>query len=170
MKVIDKQKNAKHCIVCGLENEFGIKANFYNMEDGSCGCLLTYKEVHQSYPERTHGGMISAVLDEVMGRALWVNEPDVFGCTTTLNITFRKAVPYGTPLKARGILTSNSKMFFSAKGYLYDMDNNLLAEGSSKYVKLSYEKISGKGVNLDTEMKHKISDDVVEIDFPQIKD
>ena len=170
MKVIEKQRNARKCIVCGLENDFGIKANFYNMEDGSCGCLLTYKEVHQSYPERTHGGMISAVLDEVMGRALWFVEPDVFACTTTLNITFRKAVPYGAPLKARGIITHNSKMFFSAKGYIYDMDNNLLAEGSSKYVKLSYEKISGKGVDLDNEMKYKIQDGITEIDFPPIKD
>ncbi len=169
MKVVNKQKNAKKCVVCGLENEFGIKANFYDLEDGSCGCLLNFKEDHQSYPGRTHGGMISAVLDEVMGRALWFSEPDVFGCTTTMNISFRKAVPYGIPLKARGILTSNSKIFFSAKGFLYDMDGNLLAEGSAKYIKLSNSKISGEGIDLDDEMKYKINDDITEIDFPEVK-
>ena len=169
MKVVNKQKNAKKCIVCGLENEFGIKANFYDLEDGSCGCLLTFKEDHQSYPGRTHGGMISAVLDEVMGRALWFSEPDVFGCTTTMNISFRKAVPYGIPLKARGILTSNSKMFFSAKGFIYDMEGNLLAEGNAKYIKLSNSKISGEEIDLDDEMKYKIEDGITEFDFPEVK-
>lgn len=169
MKVINKQRNAKLCVVCGLENDLGIKASFYDLEDGSCGCLFSFKKIHQSYPGRTHGGMITAVLDEVMGRALWTTEPEVFGCTTTMNVTLRKAVPYGVPLKARGVIVSNSKMFFSAKGYIYDTENNLLAEANAKYVKLSDKKISGSDVKLEDEMKYKIIDDVKSIDFPETR-
>ena len=33
MKVIKKQKNSKNCVLCGLYNPYGIKANFYEMEN-----------------------------------------------------------------------------------------------------------------------------------------
>ncbi|MBO4261164.1 MAG: PaaI family thioesterase [Clostridia bacterium] len=100
MKVIKRQSNAKNCIICGLDNSFGLKAAFYEMEDKSVCALFNFLPEHQSYPTRTHGGMITALLDEVMGRALWSIEPDVYACTTTLSVSFRKAVPYGVPLKA----------------------------------------------------------------------
>ena len=64
MKVINKQTNSKMCILCGIENPCGVKASFYEMEDNSVIALFSFKEMHQSYPERTHGGMISAMLDE----------------------------------------------------------------------------------------------------------
>ena len=35
MKVISKQRNSKMCIICGLDNEYGLRAPFYNMEDSN---------------------------------------------------------------------------------------------------------------------------------------
>ena len=61
MKVISKQTNSKMCLICGLDNKLGLKANFYNMEDDSVGAIFTFKPEHQSYPERVHGGMLSAL-------------------------------------------------------------------------------------------------------------
>ena len=69
MKVRKKQTNAKDCIVCGINNPYGIHASFYEMEDDSLIALFRYKFDHQSYPERVHGGMIAAMLDETIGRA-----------------------------------------------------------------------------------------------------
>ena len=54
--------------------------------------------------------MISTLLDELMGRALWINEPETFGVTTSMSITYRHPVPYGVKLKARGYITFNSKI------------------------------------------------------------
>lgn len=34
-KVIGKQRNSRMRIVCGMDNPIGLKAQFYNMEDGS---------------------------------------------------------------------------------------------------------------------------------------
>ena len=44
MKVISKQRNSRMCIICGLDNPAGVKAQFYNMEDGSVGAIFTFKE------------------------------------------------------------------------------------------------------------------------------
>ena len=53
------------CIICGMDNEYGLNAEFYNMEDNSVFTLFRYREQHQSYPSRVHGGLITAMLDEL---------------------------------------------------------------------------------------------------------
>lgn len=166
MKVLSKQLNSKNCIICGMENDLGLKASFYNMEGDVVASLFTFKDKHQSYPGRTHGGMISALLDELMGRALWLKHPDTYGVTTTMNITFRKPVPYGEQLKAKASITSDSPLWFSSKGFIYDKDDNLLAEGSARYLKLSSEKAFEKGENAHEEMCYMIDDGITEIDLP----
>lgn len=165
MKVINKQKNSKNCIICGMENPNGLQAPFYILENDICATLFQFKSCHQSYPNRTHGGMISALLDELMGRALWINEPTTYGVTTTMNITFRKPVPYGVQLKGKGYITHNSKAWFSVEGQIYDMEDNLLAEGSARYLKLSAERAFGEGADDHEEMCYDLKDDVKEINF-----
>lgn len=168
MKVLKKQTNSKYCIICGLDNRLGVKAPFYNLEDGSVATVFQFKPEHQSYPGRTHGGMISSMLDELMGRALWVTEPDTYGVTTTMNVTFRKPVPYDATIKGRAIIVHNSKLGFSTKGELYDENNNLLAQGNAKYLKLPTEKIN-ENVSVENEMCYDVPDDVTELDFPEMK-
>ena len=51
MKVIGKQRNSKMCYICGLDNPFGMKSQFYNMEDGCVISPITYKSFHQSFPQ-----------------------------------------------------------------------------------------------------------------------
>ena len=63
MKVIKRQKNSRNCIICGLDNDASVKAPFYEMEDKCLVTIFEFKDFHQSYPERVHGGMISAMLD-----------------------------------------------------------------------------------------------------------
>lgn len=36
MKIVSKQKNSKMCMTCGLDNKYGVRAPFYNMEDRKC--------------------------------------------------------------------------------------------------------------------------------------
>ena len=165
MKVTGKQKNSRNCIICGMENHSGVKAPFYNMEDGCVASLFEFKPQHQSYPDRTHGGMVSAFLDEIAGRALWVKFPRLYGVTTTINVSFRKPVPYNTPLKARGKIVTDSPLFFSAKAAIYDESGKTLAECTARYFKLSVEKAFDKSVHEDEEMCYDIKDDITEIDF-----
>lgn len=169
MKVLNTQKNSRYCIICGMENELGLKARFYTLDNQSVATVFAFKKEHQSYPQRTHGGMISALLDEIMGRALWINEPEMYGVTTTLNVTYRQPVPYGVNLKARGYLTFNSPRGFSAKGEIYSMDGKLLAEATCRYLKLPPEKAFENVEHAKKEMCYEIPMDLTEIDFPEKK-
>lgn len=168
-KVTQRQTNSKNCIICGMDNESGVKAPFYNLEDGSVATLFKFGSHHQSYPGRTHGGLISAMLDELVGRVLWVEEPNTYAVTTTMSIKFRKPVPYDTLLKGRGYMTKNSSRMYVGRGEIYDMDNNLLAEFSGNYMKLSSAQASNSDCNVEEEMCYDIKDDIKVFDFPEKK-
>lgn len=166
MKVISKQTNSKMCLICGLENNLGLKADFYNMEDNSVGAIFTFKDVHQSYPGRVHGGMISALLDELAGRALWVTDPELFGVTATMTIKFRKPVPYNTKLFGQGEMVKRSGRLFIAKAKVMDENKNTLAELEGTYMILSANQITGgESFSKAEDVNFVVPDDITEIDL-----
>lgn len=160
MKVIKKQTNSKLCFICGMENAFGLKAPFYEMEDGSVMSIFTYHDYHQSYPERVHGGLITAMLDEIAGRAIWIVEPNTWAVTTEIKVKFRKVVPYDVKLKAVGKIVRNTRKIFYATAQIFDMEGQVLAEAEVTYFKLPLEKIATTGHD---DVNVYVPDDVKEI-------
>ena len=107
MKVVGKQRNSKMCFICGMDNPIGLKAQFYNMEDGSVMTKFQYREEHQSFPQRVHGGLIATMLDELGLRALWAKgSEERFGVTLSMESKFRKPVPYNEILIGRQFLNN----------------------------------------------------------------
>ena len=167
MKVLSKQNNSHMCMICGMENVYGVKGQFYNMEDGSVGALFTFREEHQSYPGRVHGGMLATMVDELAGRVLWTDRPDLIAVTMDIKVNYRKPVPYGTPLKGRGVYTKKLSRAYSAKCHIMDMDGNILADGEARYLILPADQVSpGRTVAQDLDIY--IPDDVTEIEFEGI--
>ena len=167
MKVISKQRNSRMCIICGLDNPAGVKAHFYNMEDGSVMSRFQFSAHHQSYPGRVHGGMITAMLDEMGLRAMWSKHngcEDDFGVTMSLSSSFRKPVPYDEFLIAKGELVRESRKFAVIQSRIFSLDGTLLAEGELKYLKLDPQEIA-IGAEVHEEMPYLIADDVTEIEF-----
>ena len=166
MKVIKKQRNSKMCIMCGLDNEYGVRAPFYSMEDGSVMTVFSYREQHQSYPGRVHGGLITSMLDEMGLRALWAKEltEESFGVTTSIETKFRKPVPYNEIIIGKGIVVKDTPRFCTAEVGLYDKHGTLLANGTVNYLKLSVKEIA-ENVSAHEEMCYLIEDSVTEINF-----
>lgn len=162
MKVIKKQNNSKMCMICGMENTFGVQAQFYELEDKRVCGLFTFKEEHQSYPGRVHGGMISAMLDELACRAFWVYEPKTLGVTLDLTTKYRKPVPYDVELKGIGKIIKRTTRYFVAECKILNENNEVLASGEIKYLILPDKKITD--ASFDEEMQYELLDDVKEID------
>lgn len=161
MKVIKKQNNSKMCMICGMDNSFGVQAQFYELEDKSVCGLFTFKEEHQSYPGRVHGGMISAMLDELACRAFWVLEPKKLAVTLDLTTKYRKPVPYGVELKGIGRITKQTSRYFIAECKILNAENEVLASGEIKYLIMPNEAITD--ASYEEEMCYEILDDVKEI-------
>lgn len=173
MKVLSTQGNSRTCIICGMENDSSVKARFYNLDDGSVATVFKFKSLHQSYPERTHGGMIGALLDEVMGRVIWhsadgVDDMSKFAVTISMTIKYRKPVPYDTLLKARGYYTKDTSRVYASKGEIFDMQGNLLAEAEATYMKMSPTAVVSGEYTMHDEMCYHYPADIEEIEFPEI--
>lgn len=168
MKIVNRQRNSRMCIMCGMDNEYGVRAPFYNMEDGSVMTLFQYRPQHQSYPGRVHGGLVTAMLDEMGLRALWAKEgsEETFGVTLSLDTKYRKPVPYGEDLIGKGTILKSNSHFFVTDACIMDLYGNILAGGTIKYIKMDTEQIAG---NLDAheEMPYLIEDGRKEICFQE---
>lgn len=164
VRVVRKQNNSKNCFICGLENEFGVKAPFYEMEDNSVCSIFSFDHRHQSFPGRVHGGVIGAMLDELGFRALWVLEKEAWGVTLDMKIKYHKPVLYDAMLRGYGMVNKNTSKFVVATAKIFNENNELLAEASINYLKLPISKIS-KDVDAHEEMCYLIEDNVKEIDY-----
>jgi uncharacterized protein (TIGR00369 family) len=135
-KIVNKQNNSSGCVVCGDRNRFSMNTRFYDLENGSVAAVFRTEEWHQSYPGRVHGGLVAAVLDETVGRAICVVEPETWGVTVSLALKYRKPVPTGATLRAVGRLTRNTRKLFEGSGEILLPDGTVAVECTGKYVKM----------------------------------
>lgn len=141
-KVQRKQFVSKNCFICGTENHESLKTKFYELENGELMSISNPTPTHQSYPDRMHGGIISAILDEIIGRAIMIKEPEAWGVTVELNIKYKKPVPLDKPVKAVARITRNTRLIFEGTGEIILEDGSIAATGYAKYFKMSLEKIT----------------------------
>ncbi len=141
-KVIAKQHNSKMCFVCGLQNSFGLKASFFEVEGEQLVALFTPCEQHQGYPDRLHGGLAATILDETIGRAININQNEIWGVTVEFKVRYRKPVPLEQELKAVGRITSQNRRFFEGTGEILLPNGEVAVEGYGKYIKLPLEEIA----------------------------
>ncbi len=164
MKVKRKQPGSKDCIICGQDNSLGLHAHFYEMEDGKLISTFTFKSEHQSYPGRVHGGMIAAVIDETVGRLLWIEDPKAYAVTMRLNIEYHKPVPYDVPLRCVATMNKLSKMTFEGSAEIKNEEGQMLAKGTALYFRLPVDKIvDQKELNVD-DFNIFIPDDIEDIE------
>lgn len=140
-KVIKKQNNSKRCIVCGVENKLGLNASFYEMENNELVAIVETKDWHQSYPGVFHGGMSAAILDETIGRAVSINDDQIWGVTVTLDMKYRKPVPTDATIKVVGRITKENRRMFEGSGEIILPNGDVAVEATAKYMKMPIEKI-----------------------------
>ena len=166
-KVLRKQKNTKNCFICGLENGSGLKAEFYELEDGTVAALAVAHFLHQSYPQRVHGGVSAALLDETIGRAIIALEPDSWGVTIEISTRYEKPVPYDVPLIVTGRITKNSKLFYAGEGSIILPNGEIAVTAKARYIKMEISKISDFDEKAEGWKQYISENDPTEIEIPE---
>ena len=165
-KVLRKKSNSNKCIVCGLNNEIGLEAEFFELDNGEVVAICTPKEEHQSYPGRVHGGISTALLDETIGRAIEIYNPDAWGVTVELSTRFKKPVPLGEEIKIIGRITRNTSRIFEGTGEIILKNGDVAVTAQGKYMKMSIDKIVSNENAGEEEMTLNIKDtDPTEIEY-----
>jgi len=146
-KILKKQNNSANCMVCGTDNKFTLDARFYELENNEIAVTFRSEDWHQSYPGRVHGGIAAAALDELIGRAMCIYEPGMWGVTVELSVKYKKPVPTGSNLKGIARITQNSRKLYEGTGELMLPDGSVCATAWGKYLKMPVEKISDGGMS-----------------------
>lgn len=139
----EKQPNARMCYVCGVENRLGLHASFY-YEEGEGGkervvASFTPLPEHEGYPGVMHGGIITALLDETMGRVAigkgrWV-------VTGEISVRFRRPTPTDRTLTVVGEAIGWERRKFRAKGEIRLEDGTVTAKAEGTFIEIPQEKI-----------------------------
>lgn len=113
-------------------------------DDGDvCLAVVAPRPEHQSYPNRMHGGVIAALLDETIGRAHSFGRNDIWGVTIELTVKYRRPVPLDTTLYAEGRITKINSRGFEGSGKLFTPDGKVCATAVGRYLNAPIESIAG---------------------------
>lgn len=140
--IVNKQNISKNCLVCGIENDFGLKTKFYETEDDEVIGIFTPHDKLQSYPNVLHGGISATILDETIGRAIMAKYgQNAFGVTIELNVKYKKPVPLNIELKTIGRMTNDRGRIFEGTGELLLPNGEVAVSATGKYMKRDLKKI-----------------------------
>jgi acyl-coenzyme A thioesterase PaaI-like protein len=129
------------CFGCGRQNPIGLHLTFFEDESGRVWADWTPDRVHQGYEGVVHGGLITTVLDEVMGWANYVR--DLWAVTGTINVRFRKPVHVGSELRAYAWVEAVNGRKVDVRAELRRRaDDLLLAEATAIFIRVSEEQAS----------------------------
>jgi acyl-coenzyme A thioesterase PaaI-like protein len=105
-----KQPSSRTCFMCGKQNEYGLKMEWYNNpQTNQIEAEVTIPDHFNGYPGVAHGGIIAAILDETASRAVMIDgDFENLFVTLKLEVTYRKITPTNTPLFITGWISKGS--------------------------------------------------------------
>ncbi len=136
---MEKQPSSKMCFVCGRDNPIGLHMHFSTDGDGCVHADYVPRDEHQGYPGVMHGGLLTTMLDELIGRTAIAS--DLWCMTAKLEVRFRKPVPIGEPLKLKGEITNKSGRLLQGRGEIRLADGSLAVEARGTYLRIPDEQI-----------------------------
>jgi acyl-coenzyme A thioesterase PaaI-like protein len=107
-------------LVAGAANPMGLAAQLWR--DGDVACMrVTLGNAFEGAPGRAHGGVVAALLDEVMGLMNVIH--GAMALTAKLDITYLAPTPVGEPIIARAWLArqDHRKQFVEATLHAGDL-------------------------------------------------
>ena len=122
MQIIDDGR----CFICGKDNPIGLKARFaVDPQRRRAETQVCIGDEFQGWQGITHGGIISALLDEICAQAC-------MGCgimvvTSELKLRFKVPVPTGVMVTVIGEVIGERRRFVDVKGWL-ELDGKIMAE------------------------------------------
>jgi acyl-coenzyme A thioesterase PaaI-like protein len=128
---VKKQKSSRNCFVCGRMNPVGLKAFFYEDDDGRVVSHYSIPENYNGYPGVAHGGIVTALLDEAMGRT--AIDREIWLMTAKMTTKFHQPTPTETPLTIIAWITRKRRKVYEVHGEVRLEDGTLTAEADGIY-------------------------------------
>ena len=120
------------CFACGPRNPFGLQLRFERDGERVITRFAT-REEYQGFPGYLHGGVITALLDEVMSRVSLVLD-NRWTMTAGVYVRFRKPVFIGQEVTAVAEHLETTRRVVTARGGVSLPDGSIAAEATGKFI------------------------------------
>jgi acyl-coenzyme A thioesterase PaaI-like protein len=120
------------CIVCGPNHPHGLRLKFELADDGSATAKWKPTVEWEGFRGIAHGGIISAVLDEAMAKAVTATQCEAL--TGELTVRFRRRVETGEELRVRGWVIKRTKRVIETEATLTASDGGERAHAWAIFV------------------------------------
>jgi acyl-coenzyme A thioesterase PaaI-like protein len=128
-----------YCFGCGRENPHGLKMTFFTADDGGIRSDWTPARENEGFTGIAHGGIITTVLDEVMGWAVY--HCKIWAVTGKIGVSFRRPVEIGVPTVAAARITAEHGRKLTVTADLRRVsDGQLLADAEAVFIKVPEER------------------------------
>lgn len=126
----NRQPNSDFCFVCGRKNPRGLYMTFYDNGLNEVYSEYVVPDFYQGYPGIVHGGVVAAMMDEVVARVSMINDHHHFMMSVRLDIKYRHPVPTETPLRIVGRIVRLRGRLGKAVGEIILPDGIVAAESA----------------------------------------
>lgn len=117
------------CFGCGPANPIGLKLEFKLDGDELISDVCLAPD-YQGWPDVAHGGIVVAVLDELMSNHLFLLGYETM--TAEIKVRFIHPVPVGVPLRARSRVNFLERRLMRMEARLEMPTGQVLARGEAK--------------------------------------
>jgi len=129
---LDKYSNASKL--------FGMEIITANANIGELEAKFSAREIFNNTADNIQGGILTAMLDDLMGYALGITLPlDVFAPTANLNVSFLRPATVGI-LHGKGQVLKQDGDVYHLAGKLYNDKNELVASATAKAKAIKHER------------------------------
>ena len=128
------------CFACGPRNPYGLKLHFERDGDRIVS-RFTALEEYQGFPGYLHGGIITALLDEVMSRVSIVNQ-NRWSMTAGIDVHFRKPVFIGQEVTAVAEHLETNRRVVTAQAELVLPDGTVAAKATGRFFHVPQERLA----------------------------
>lgn len=122
-----------HCFVCGDKNEIGLKIDFF-YDQGKARAEFTPSSDFEGYKDVLHGGIISALLDEVMIKSILAQ--GILTVTSRMEVKFKKPAKIGEKLILEGKIKEDKGRLILTEGSAFTPSGSPIAMAKGTYFKV----------------------------------
>ncbi len=124
-----------NCFVCGEKNPIGLKLVF-SYQDDSAQAKFSLPFHFEGYNNIIHGGIVAAILDEAMAKAILAGKNKAV--TVSMTIEYKKPLQPQTEYTVTGKIIEKRKKIINTEAALYREDT-LMARATAKFFKIGDE-------------------------------
>ena len=119
------------CFVCGQDNVIGLNLDFHSDGEVARTKWLPDRR-HEGYEDIVHGGLLAAVLDEVMVKAALAK--DIRCVTASMEVRYKAPAEVGDELRFEGRVTEQRGRIILTASWARNSKGDVIAQATGKYM------------------------------------